>query len=51
MPQMAPLPRDQRNVDADHLNLLSILHSGFGLPGILFVPLNYLHEVHETICV
>ena len=26
IPTMAPLPRDQRNIDADHLNLLSIFH-------------------------
>lgn len=26
MPPLAPLPRDQRNIDADHLNLLSIFH-------------------------
>jgi hypothetical protein len=40
MPPMAPLPRDQRNIDADHLNLLSIFHfisAGLGLLGILFL--------------
>jgi hypothetical protein len=26
LPPMAPLPRDQRNVDVDHLNLLSIFY-------------------------
>ena len=40
MPQMAPLPRDQRNIDTDHLNLLSIFHfvgAGLALLGILFL--------------
>lgn len=32
---MAPLPRNQRNVDLDHLNLLSIFHFvGAGLAGV-----------------
>jgi hypothetical protein len=26
IPPLAPLPRDQRNIDADHLNLLSIFY-------------------------
>ncbi|HTV42970.1 MAG TPA: hypothetical protein VMF08_20565 [Candidatus Sulfotelmatobacter sp.] len=26
IPRMGPLPRDQRNIDTDHLNLLSIFH-------------------------
>ena len=37
---MAPLPRDQRSTDADHLNLLSIFHfigAGLALLGILFL--------------
>src|SRR5580698_1978623 len=40
MPPMAPLPRDQRNIDADHLILLSIFHfvgAGLALLGILFL--------------
>lgn len=39
-PPMAPLPRDQRAIDVDHLNLLSIFHfvgAGFALLGILFL--------------
>jgi hypothetical protein len=44
MPPMAPLPRDQRNIDADHLNLLSIFHfvgAGLALLGILFLIVHY----------
>jgi hypothetical protein len=40
IPPMVPLPRDQRNIDADHLNLLSIFHfvgAGLALLGILFL--------------
>jgi ABC-type phosphate transport system permease subunit len=40
LPPMAPLPRDQRNIDTDHLNLLSIFHfvvAGLALLGILFL--------------
>jgi hypothetical protein len=40
IPPMAPLPRDQRNIDADHLNLLSIFHfvgAGLALVGVLFL--------------
>lgn len=40
MPPMAPLPIDQGNIDADHLNLLSIFHfvsAGLALLGILFL--------------
>jgi len=39
IPPVAPLPRDQRNIDVDHLNLLSIFYfvmAGFALMGILF---------------
>ncbi|HEX3628344.1 MAG TPA: hypothetical protein VH280_23290 [Verrucomicrobiae bacterium] len=42
-PLVAPLPRDQRNIDADHLNLLSIFHfvgAGFACFGILFLMLH-----------
>jgi hypothetical protein len=40
MSELPPIPRDQRNIDANHLNLLSIFHfvgAGLGLLGILFV--------------
>ena len=40
IPPVAPLPRDQRNADADHLMLLSIFHfvgAGLALLGILFL--------------
>lgn len=39
-PLIAPLPRDQRNIDMDHLNLLSIFHfvgAGLAFLGILFL--------------
>jgi hypothetical protein len=38
IPPLVPLPRDQRNIDTDHLNLLSIFHfvvAGLALLGIL----------------
>jgi hypothetical protein len=40
IPPLVPLPRDQRAIDADHLNLLSIFHfvgAGLGCLGILFL--------------
>lgn len=40
IPPLAPLPRDQRSIDADHLDLLSIFHfvgAGFACLGILFL--------------
>jgi hypothetical protein len=40
IPPLAPLPRDQRAVDEDHLNLLSIFHfvgAGFAVLGMLFL--------------
>jgi hypothetical protein len=40
MTELPPLPRDQRKIDADHLNLLSIFHfvgAGLALIGILFL--------------
>ncbi len=43
-PPLAPLPRDQRKIDADHLNLLAIFHFiGAGLAGlgILFLVAHY----------
>jgi hypothetical protein len=39
-PPLAPLPRDQRRIDADHLTLLAIFHfvgAGLALLGILFL--------------
>jgi ABC-type phosphate transport system permease subunit len=44
IPPMAPLPRDQRNIDEDHLNLLSVFHfvgAGLSLVGIPFLFLHY----------
>jgi uncharacterized membrane protein HdeD (DUF308 family) len=46
LPPIAPLPRDQRSIDLDQLNLLSIFHfvgGGLALLGILFL------IVHGTI--
>jgi len=40
MTELPPLLRDQRKIDAEHLNLLSIFHfvgAGLALLGILFV--------------
>jgi hypothetical protein len=40
MSELPPLPRDQRKIDADHLNLLAIFHfvgAGLALLGILFL--------------
>ncbi|HEV2319384.1 MAG TPA: hypothetical protein VGV18_06520 [Verrucomicrobiae bacterium] len=40
IPPLAPLPRDQRAIDEDHLNLLSIFHfvgAGFAVLGMLFL--------------
>jgi hypothetical protein len=40
MSELPPIPRDQRQIDANHLNLLSIFHfvgAALGLVGILFV--------------
>jgi hypothetical protein len=44
IPPIAPLPRDQRNIDTDHLNLLSIFHfvgAGFACLGILFLIMHF----------
>ena len=44
MGELPPLPRDQRKIDADHLNLLSIFHflgAGLALLGILFLLAHY----------
>jgi hypothetical protein len=44
IPPMAPLPRNQRNIDEDNLNLLSVFHfvgAVFALLGILFLFVHY----------
>jgi hypothetical protein len=44
MSDLPPLLRDQRRIDADHLELLSIFHfvgAGLALLGILFVAAHY----------
>jgi hypothetical protein len=44
IPPIAPLPRDQRNIDTDHLNLLSVFHfvgAGFACLGILFLMVHF----------
>jgi len=41
---LAPLPRDERKIDADHLNLLASFHfvgAGLALLGILFLVAHY----------
>ena len=53
LPPLAPLPRDQRKIDADHLKLLSIFHficSGLALLGVLFLLLHFaiMHTVFEN---
>lgn len=50
MNESPPLPRNQRKVDADHLNLLAIFHfvgAGLGLLGVLFLLGHYMvmHEI------
>jgi hypothetical protein len=47
---LPPLPRDQRKIDKDHLNLLAIFHfvaAGLALLGILFLVAHYfmMHAV------
>lgn len=45
IPPMAPLPRNQRNVDEDHLNLLAIFHfvvAAMTLLGILFLIAHFM---------
>jgi ABC-type phosphate transport system permease subunit len=40
LPPLAPLPRDQRNIDVDHLNLLSIFYfvtAGLKFLGLFFI--------------
>jgi hypothetical protein len=44
MSTLPPLPRDQRQIDADHLKLLSIFHfigAGLALLGILFLLVHF----------
>ena len=44
MSELPPLPRDQRKIDADHLNLLAIFHfvgAGLALLGIAFLVAHY----------
>ena len=44
MSELHPLPRDQRKIDADHLNLLAIFHfvgAGLALLGIAFLVTHY----------
>jgi len=44
MTERPPLLRDQRKIDADHLNLLSIFHfigAGFAILGLLFLAAHY----------
>jgi hypothetical protein len=44
MSELQPIMRDQRAIDADHLNLLSIFHfvsAGLAILGILFVVAHY----------
>lgn len=43
-PLLPPLPRDQRKIDADHLNVLAIFHfvgAGLAALGILFLVAHY----------
>ena len=44
MSELPPLPRDQRKIDADHLNLLAIFHfvgAGLALLGLGFLLAHY----------
>ena len=44
MSALSPIPRDQRKIDADHLNLLGIFHfvgAGLAVLGILFLLAHY----------
>jgi len=50
MSALPPLPRDQRKIDADHLNLLAIFHfvgAGLAVIGLLFLLAHYamMHAV------
>ena len=53
MNETPPLPRNQRQIDAEHLNLLSIFHfvgTGFAVIGMLFLLAHYamLHTVFDN---
>jgi hypothetical protein len=53
MNYLPPVFRDQRKIDSDHLNLLSIFHfvgAGFAVLGILFLLAHYafLHTIFEN---
>lgn len=53
MTELPPLPRDQRKIDADHLNLLSIFHfvgAGLAVLGMGFVLLHFtlMHNILEN---
>src|SRR4051812_15856657 len=53
MNNLPPVFRDQRKIDSDHLNLLSIFHfvgAGFAVLGILFLLAHYafLHTIFEN---
>jgi hypothetical protein len=44
MSELPPLPRDQRKIDADHLNLLALFHfvgAGLAVLGLLFLLVHY----------
>jgi hypothetical protein len=44
MNELPPLPRDQRKIDADHLNLLAIFHfvgAGLAVLGLLLLLAHY----------
>jgi len=44
MSELPPIPRDQRKIDANHLNLLAVFHfvgAGLALLGILFLLFHY----------
>lgn len=50
MTELSPLPRDQRKIDANHLDILSIFHfvgAGLAVLGILFLLAHYamMHAV------
>jgi hypothetical protein len=53
MTELPPLPRDQRKIDADHLNLLAIFHfvgAGLALVGILFLLAHFalMHTIFDN---
>jgi hypothetical protein len=45
MNPLPPLPRDQRKIDVDHLNLLAVFHfvgAGLAMLGLLFLLVHYM---------